>query len=99
MTIAVIGRNEFVVGFQLAGIKHAVEASGNMMEKIKEIKQNKEITIAILDEQLLDNVDKQDRLDIEASVAPVFVPLSTSSSQENLRYLIKKSIGVDLLAN
>ena len=101
MAVAVLGGNEFIVGFQLAGIRRVIEVKENIsdiMEKIGELKGNKEISIAIVDEKLLNKLDKHDRFDIEASVSPVFVPLSTSSSQENLRYLIKKSIGVDLMS-
>ena len=98
MTMAVLGGNEFVVGFQLAGIRQAFEAKGSLMDRIKEIKSNPSIKIVVMDENLLNGLDRQDRLDIEASVAPVFVPLSTSSSQENLRFLIKKSIGIDIMA-
>ena len=97
MAIAVIGGNEFVVGFQLAGIKDVYEAGNDMIGRINEVRNNREITIAIVDEALLEKLDKHDRMLIESSISPVFVPLSTSSSQENLRFLIKKSIGIDIL--
>lgn len=96
MSIAVIGQNQFVSGFMLAGIKDVIITNENVMQAVKEIKTKKDINIVILDEQLLSGLDKHDRADIESSVTPVFVPLSTSSSQENLRYLIRKSIGVDI---
>src|SRR3989338_7611370 len=98
MAIAVIGGNEFVVGFRLAGIKDVYEAGNNMIDRINEVRNSREITIAIVDEALLEKLDKHDRMLIESSISPVFVPLSTSSSQENLRFLIKKSIGIDILA-
>lgn len=99
MAIAVLGGNEFIVGFQLAGVKRiiGIEDSSDAMAKIKDIKADNEINIVIVDEAVLNKLDMHDRLDVEASVKPVYVPLSTSSSQDNLRYLIKKSIGVDIL--
>ena len=100
MEIAALGGNEFVVGFQLAGVKHIIEIDKDTdaMEKMSKIKNDGQISMVIVDEAVLNRLDRQDRLEIEASVKPVYVPLSTSSSQENLRYLIKKSIGVDILS-
>jgi len=41
-------------------------------------------------------LDEHDRMDIEESVMPVFLPLSINASQEGLRKMIIKSVGVDL---
>lgn len=100
MAIAVLGGNEFVVGFQLAGVKHIIEIDKetDAMETMNKIKNDSEINMVIVDEAVLNRLDRHDRLEIEASVRPVYVPLSSSSSQESLRYLIKKSIGVDILS-
>ena len=96
--LAAIGTNEFLLGFQLAGIKDTIEADKNgIFKALNEIKKNKEIGIVVVDQTLMDAVERHDRIEIESSVHPVFVSLSTKSSQDNLRYLIKKSIGVDLL--
>ncbi len=96
VSIAVIGRSEFVVGFRLAGIKETIEASQNPMNEIRAVKQKKEIGIVVLEEEILRSLDAQDRQEIENSVEPVFIPLSTSVEQESLKRLIKKSIGIEL---
>ena len=97
MSIAVIGSDEFVAGFALAGVKHTIVADeGSVLEAVKQLKTQKEITITVIEEQLLLKIDKLDRGDIESCISPVFVPLSISAAQDNLRYLIKKSIGVDI---
>jgi len=93
---AVLGSNEFVVGFQLAGIKQSIEVSDNPLEDINNLKKNKEIGIVVIDEKIMENLDKHDRIDVEDSVDPVFIPVSTKVEQDSLKRLIKKSIGVDL---
>ena len=93
---AVLGSNEFIVGFQLAGIKDTIEASSNPLNDVSKLKGKKEHGVVIIDEKIMENLDKHDREDIEDSVDPVFIPVSTKSEQDSLKRLIKKSIGVDL---
>ena len=94
--IAVAGGSEFIVGFQLAGIKDVVEINDNYFAKLKNLKNRKELGIIVVDEKIMDKLETHQRLDIEASVEPVFIPLSAKVEQDSLRRLIKKSIGVDL---
>ena len=44
----------------------------------------------------MENLDKHEKIDVEDSVDPVFIPVSTKAEQDSLKRLIKKSIGVDL---
>jgi len=94
--LAVIGGSEFVLGFQLAGIRKTIETRDDAMNQIKTLTQDKEIGIVIIDQKTLDKVNENDREDIESSIDPVFIPISTELSQDSLKRLIKKSIGVDL---
>ena len=94
--IAVLGPEEFVIGFQLTGIKDTIITGKSPLDDIKAITQNKEIGIVIIDENTVNALDYHDRMDIENSINPVFVQLSTKATQDSLRKLIKKSIGVDL---
>ncbi|MBI3034702.1 V-type ATP synthase subunit F [Candidatus Woesearchaeota archaeon] len=94
--LAVIGGSEFVVGFQLAGIKDIFEITGNYFNELKNMKSKKEIGIVVVDEKIMENLEMHQRLEIEASVDPVFIPLSAKAEQDSLKKLIKKSIGVDL---
>ena len=93
---AVLGSNEFIVGFQLAGIKDTVEASSNAMQDINNFRAKKEHGVVIVEENILEQLDKHDRDDVEHSVDPVFIPISANVEQDSLKRLIKKSIGVDL---
>ncbi|MBI2650320.1 V-type ATP synthase subunit F, partial [Candidatus Woesearchaeota archaeon] len=94
--IAVVGSNEFVVGFQLAGIKDTIELNDNYFSQLKNFKTKKEIGIVVVDEKVMGNLEPHQRFEIEASVEPVFIPVSTTAEQDSLKKLIKKSIGVDL---
>ncbi len=94
--LAVVGGNEFVVGFQLAGIKDIVEISNSPFNDLKNLKQRKEIGIVVVDEKIMESMEPYQRFEIEASVDPVFIPVSAKVEQDSLKRLIKKSIGVDL---
>ena len=94
--IAVLGNDEFIVGFQLAGIKDIIQVTNNPFSDIQEIKKRKEIGIVVLDEKIVENLDVHQKQEIENSVEPVFITLSTKTEQESLKRLIKKSIGIEL---
>lgn len=96
VNIAVLGPNEFTVGFQLAGIKETIEVSDNPIKDIEELKKRKEIGIVVIDEKIMESLQEHEREEIEDSVDPVFIPLSTKAEQDSLKKLIKKSIGIEL---
>ena len=52
--------------------------------------------IIIVDEKIVEKLEMHQRMEIENSVDPVFIPVSTKVEQDSLKRLIKKSIGVDL---
>ena len=94
--IAVLGGSEFTVGFQLAGIKDTIESSDNPINDIENLKSRKDIGIVVVDEKILENLEQHQRIEIEDSVDPVFIPVSAKAEQDSLKRLIKRSIGVDL---
>ena len=94
--LAAVGGSEFIVGFQLAGIKNTIEINNNQYNELKNIKSKKDIGIVIVDEKILDSLEPHQRTDIDSSVEPVFIPVSIKVEQDSLRKLIKKSVGVDL---
>lgn len=94
--IAAVGGSEFIVGFQLAGIKDVFEVDRNAFNELKNLKGRKDFGIFVIDEKIMESLDMHQRLEIEASVEPVFIPVSTKAEQDSLKRLIKKSIGVDL---
>ncbi len=96
VNMAVLGSTEFIVGFQLAGIKDTIEVSDNPINDINKFKEKKEHGVVVIEENIMENLDKHEKIDVEDSVDPVFIPVSTKAEQDSLKRLIKKSIGVDL---
>ena len=94
--IAAFGQSEFILGFQLAGIRDTIELGANSYNELKNLKAKKNFGIVVVDEKIMDSLDIHQKIDIESSVDPVFIPVSTKVEQDSLRRLIKKSVGVDL---
>jgi len=96
VNVVVLGSNEFVVGFKLAGIRETIEVSSEPLKDIEELRKRDDIGIVVIDEKIMEALEQHQREEIEDSVDPVFIPVSTKVEQDSLRRLIKKSIGVDL---
>jgi V/A-type H+/Na+-transporting ATPase subunit F len=100
--LAVIGDNDFVMGFELIGIKRVFKASGSAEDLKKAFAAalaDRSIGILVADEASMSKLDPTYRKTVENSVSPVIVTLSAGdSSQTNLRDMIKKAIGIDLMA-
>ena len=97
MEIAVLGGSEFILGFQLAGITRTIEVSENPANEIKEVMKEPDVGIIVIDDKTMEKLDENTQQLIESSIKPVSVVVSTKDTNEALRRLIKKSIGVDLL--
>ena len=95
MEIAVIGNEEFVLGFRLAGLRRVFVATPETYEKtILEAMAVPEIGILAADGkdmQYLSHIAKQKVMD---SIQPVVVPVGKDES--DLREKVKRAIGVDL---
>lgn len=92
--IAVVGSRDFVVGFQLAGVKKTFDIT---QTSIPEVMKDQTIGILILDQRDVAQLPEHIRADVEGSVKPTTVIISEdASSQEALRKMVKKSIGVDV---
>ncbi len=98
MNIAVIGGEEFTLGFRLAGITTIVDIpeGKDPAEEFRTLLGDKGIAIVMTDSATLGKLNERTRGDVEESVQPVVLTISTEESQEGLRRLIQKSIGVDL---
>ena len=97
LAIGVVGRNEFTLGFRLAGIQYVVDCDQkDFLDNVKTSMDEPSLGILIVDELLLNELDSSDVYDLERSVKPVIVSVSENASQDSLRRMIKKSVGVDL---
>ena len=95
MELADIGKEDFCIGFSLAGVRNVFEAA-EPADAIERVNQNQEIGVVIFDESLLNKLDEFEKSKIEGSVRPVFVMLSLNEESDALKKMIKKSIGVEL---
>ena len=92
--IAAIGNREFVLGFGLAGVKGIVASKPE--EEFQEMLENPDYGIIIIEEKMLGSFSSRTRAQAENSVRPVVMALSEEGSQQDLRRMVIKSIGVDL---
>ena len=98
MELAVLGGPEFVLGFELAGIRKSFEVEDDAMKTIQQAMSDTDIGIVVIDEKTMSKLKEHERYKIERSVKPTFVTLSAEKTgEENLRKMIVKAIGVDLL--
>ncbi len=99
--LAVIGDSEFVMGFELIGIKKIFEADTNqeLKERFTEAMSDTNIGIIVTNDKSMKKLSQNFRRNVENSITPVVVTLSVDEfAQDNLRDMIKKAIGIDLLS-
>ena len=95
--IAILGGTEFSLGFQIAGINNLFTIDEeNPDQSIKKIMEKPEIGLVIMEEKTLDLLSEEMRDSLGQSIEPVFLTISEQDSNEEMKRLIKKSIGVDL---
>lgn len=95
MDIAVIGSDEFVLGFRLAGLRRVFVADkDNYQEKMSEAMADSNIGILAVDAKDLEYLPANIRAKALDSIQPVVVPVGGDES--DLREKVKRAIGVDL---
>lgn len=95
MDIAVIGSEEFVLGFRLAGIRRVFVAKPeDYQSKIFEAMADPNIGILAADAKDLEILAPNIRAKITDSIQPVVVPIGRGET--DLREKVKRAIGVDL---
>jgi V/A-type H+-transporting ATPase subunit F len=95
MDIAVLGEEEFVLGFRLAGIKRVYSPGKNDYEqRLVELLQDSTIGVLAVNSEDLNQVSPVARRKALESIAPVVVPVG--GGEGDLREKVKRAIGVDL---
>lgn len=95
MEIAVIGSDEFVLGFRLAGLRRVfVTDKENFHDKMGEAMADANIGILAVDAKDLELLPVNFRTKVMDSIQPVVVPVGGDES--DLREKVKRAIGVDL---
>ncbi|HJJ36325.1 MAG TPA: V-type ATP synthase subunit F [Methanocorpusculum sp.] len=98
MEIAVIGKKDFVIGFQLAGIQktYSAETPDQLAEVIQKVMDDANVGILVLQATDLESLPRRLQVIIENSVRPTIVTLGGQEAGLSLRERIKRSVGVDL---
>ena len=95
MDIAVLGSDDFVLGFRLAGVKriYSVPAK-DFEEKVLELLADSSIGVLAVSSADLEGLTSVTRKKVLESIAPVVVPIG--KGEGDLREKVKRAIGVDL---
>ncbi|MFH1663289.1 MAG: V-type ATP synthase subunit F [archaeon] len=96
MEIAVVGTDDFVTGFSLAGVKNTFAVEKNFDETISFVLENKEIGVIVVEQEEMDKMNVKTKRILEKLITPVVITLSSKGKETDLRQLIKRTVGVDL---
>ncbi|DAC52298.1 MAG TPA: V-type ATP synthase subunit F [Candidatus Poseidoniaceae archaeon] len=97
MELAVLGSQEFTLGFQLAGISNIFnpENDEETSSQLKSLLNSKEVGIIVIDSSIISTLPERLRDQLSASVTPTVLGIGTEEDT-TLRDTIRKAIGVDL---
>ncbi|MGC9514105.1 V-type ATP synthase subunit F [Methanocrinis sp.] len=97
MQIAVVGSGDAVLGFTLAGVRKAYEATSEdeLISKIETVMADPDVGILVLSQSDFNNLPSRLRGTLTESVKPTVIAIGTEQSTE-MREKIKRAIGVDL---
>ena len=96
MEIAAVGRDDFVQGFKLVGVRKAISASKEDLEKkIGAVLDDADVGILVLDTADMRSLSNTMRRRLETVARPVVIGVG-AKEDEDLRTKVKRAIGVDL---
>ncbi len=96
MEIAAVGRDDFVQGFKLVGVRRALATTKDEIErKIAEILDDPEVGILVLDTADMKGLSHSMRRRLETVARPVVIGVG-AAEDEDLRTKVRRAIGVDL---
>lgn len=92
-----MGDENFVMGFQIAGIKNSFVVEGDANKVVEEVMGREDIGIVVTEKKTFDMLNEHMKEKILTAARPAFVILSFDvSAEENLRLMIKRAMGIDL---
>ncbi len=95
MEIAVVGSEEFVTGFRLAGIRRVVSVRDDeLLNMIVKVMDDPEVGILAVHTKDLEKLPPQLRTKMMESVDPVVIPVGVEES--DIRDKVRRAIGIDL---
>jgi V/A-type H+-transporting ATPase subunit F len=98
MEIAVVGSEDFVVGFRLAGIKKVYGVPPEkLQETILQLVQERSVGILAVNSKDVERLPQQLRDRLMASVEPVVIPVG--EEEGDIRDKVRRAMGIDLYKN
>ncbi len=96
MELAAVGRDDFVQGFRLAGVRRAVSVGREGLEAaVAKVLDDPAVGILILSTDDMGVLSNPMRRRLETAARPVVIAVGRKQ-EEDLRTKIKRAIGVDL---
>ena len=96
MELAAVGRDDFVQGFKLAGVRKTVSVGREGLEaQIAKILEDPNVGILVLSADDMSALTNTMRRKLETTPRPVVIAVG-KKEEEDLRAKIKRAIGVDL---
>ena len=96
MELAVVGRDDFVLGFRLAGVRKAFGVEPDALEaKVNEVVADPDVGILVLSTEDLRRLSHGTRRRLETVPRPVVIAVG-AQEEEDLRTKVKRAIGIDL---
>jgi V/A-type H+-transporting ATPase subunit F len=96
MELAAVGRDDFVQGFKLAGVRKTVSVGREGLEaQIAKILEDPNVGILVLSADDMGALSNTMRRKLETTPRPVVIAVG-KKEEEDLRAKIKRAIGVDL---
>lgn len=91
-----VGRDDFVLGFRLAGVRktYGVEPEG-FEAKVNAVLEDPEVGILVVDTEDLRRLSHGARRRLENAPRPVVIAVG-GREEEDLRTKVKRAIGIDL---
>ncbi|MDD5336901.1 MAG: V-type ATP synthase subunit F [Candidatus ainarchaeum sp.] len=100
--ITVLGERYFTEGFMLAGVQDVFTVEKDAEQKLSQLIDSKEYSIIFISEKLGDQMDWRLKKKISNLAYPVVVALpdvaGESMEAANIRALIKRALGFDIVA-
>ena len=97
MELAVVGRDDFVLGFRLAGVRKVHSAAPDALDAtVERVVDDPDVGILVMDTDDLRRLSPGVRRRLETVPRPVVIAVG-AKEEEDLRTKVKRAIGVDLL--
>ena len=97
MDIVAVGYEHFVTGFNIAGVNNTYIVEEDTANKVMEKVISGDTAVVITNKTVYDMLNSRMKEIVDTTVKPTFVILSHDvGAEENLRMMIKRSLGIDL---